>query len=282
MEKLMFDKFLTWFVIVSPTLLAIGIELASKDVRQSRFWRWGVVAFGIVLSATTYWQIGRQEAHARDAQTKMQQTFQTSMDGLNAQLDAERLAHASDSQYLRGQLDKLNDFMPAVFKLAEASEENTRKTYQDKEMGNKALREFTLATARKMREWDARYDLAREQNFTKFWQMKEHLQTAQHPTAEQLQQFWDKDREMELEQSAEESVLDSNFEAEFRQSILADAIFAREQLLARLGASEEPTLGSPNTTRAIVRQVFQGHFYGPDPAVDAATYLELFARKVKP
>lgn len=40
------------------------LELVDEKIRKHPFWKYGVVVFGIILSAATWWQMSRQEAAA--------------------------------------------------------------------------------------------------------------------------------------------------------------------------------------------------------------------------
>jgi hypothetical protein len=60
----MLDRILTFGVVIGPTLFALGVEAMSESIRKHRFWRYGVMAFGLILSGLTWWQISRQEANA--------------------------------------------------------------------------------------------------------------------------------------------------------------------------------------------------------------------------
>lgn len=81
----MFDRLLEGVVVIGPTAFAIGVEVVSEKVRKARIWKVSVVAFGIILTALTYWQIGRQEARASENQAALQKE--------NTQA-ADRFSHA--------------------------------------------------------------------------------------------------------------------------------------------------------------------------------------------
>ena len=64
----MFDHALSFFVVIAPTLFALVLEIVDEKIRKHRFWRYGVVAFGVIISGATWWQMSRQEASASIAQ----------------------------------------------------------------------------------------------------------------------------------------------------------------------------------------------------------------------
>src|SRR5579859_395677 len=55
----MLDQVLAWAVVILPTVFALGIEVVSKEIKEHPYWRIGVLAFGIGLSALTWFQISR-------------------------------------------------------------------------------------------------------------------------------------------------------------------------------------------------------------------------------
>jgi len=61
----MFDIGLTWFVVIAPTLFAIGIELVKKELREDKRWRVGILIFGFTLSVLTALQIMRADKAAK-------------------------------------------------------------------------------------------------------------------------------------------------------------------------------------------------------------------------
>jgi len=53
------DQVLAVAVVLLPTLFAVGIEVVSKEIKQHPYWRVAVLAFGIGLSALTWFQMSR-------------------------------------------------------------------------------------------------------------------------------------------------------------------------------------------------------------------------------
>jgi hypothetical protein len=71
----MLDLVLSWGVIVLPTLFALGLELVDEKIRKHPFWKYGVIAFGITLSALTFWQQSRAVKNAKkDQEEAIQRT----------------------------------------------------------------------------------------------------------------------------------------------------------------------------------------------------------------
>jgi hypothetical protein len=71
----MFDIVLAWIVVIAPTLFALGLEIMNENVRKHRFWKYGVILFGISLSALTFWQQYRAVKNAKaDEEIAIQHT----------------------------------------------------------------------------------------------------------------------------------------------------------------------------------------------------------------
>jgi hypothetical protein len=72
---MVWDQVLAWAVVILPTLFAAGIEIVSKEIKQHPYWRVGVIAFGIGLSALTWLQISRASRSAiLDRQAVIEET----------------------------------------------------------------------------------------------------------------------------------------------------------------------------------------------------------------
>jgi hypothetical protein len=64
------DRFLEWAVIILPTLFAVMLEIVSEGFRKNPRWRYSVAAFGLIVSALTWFQIARAR---KSAETDRQQ-----------------------------------------------------------------------------------------------------------------------------------------------------------------------------------------------------------------
>lgn len=91
----MLDLLLGWAVIIFPTLFAIGLELINEDIRKRRNWRWGVLLFGLCLSALTWWQ---QVRAVRQAATDRQEAIGHTADRI-AKQTTENVTDAMGKQY---------------------------------------------------------------------------------------------------------------------------------------------------------------------------------------
>lgn len=73
----MIDTVLAAAVVLLPTLFAVGIEVASKEIKQHPYWRVGVLLFGVGLSGLTWVQMSRAtKAAAKDREAAILETSQ--------------------------------------------------------------------------------------------------------------------------------------------------------------------------------------------------------------
>jgi hypothetical protein len=231
-----------------------------------------LVALGVAAVVSNQVQKSVDSANAKKDQGKLQ----NSVDDLGGQLQDEKLSHTAEAQYLRGRLDQLSQFTPAILKLAQASEENTRKMYEQKVVSNKDLRDFTAGVVAKMRDLDRRQKMAEQQAEDKWDARVREALPPPNASSTEREQALQKLGPLRNQEWTERTQIQMMFENECRQNILGDSIFAREQLLTKLGAKEEP--------QTVLRPILllDGSFAGVDPIGEAATYLELFAKKLSP
>src|SRR5580700_154137 len=96
----MFDQILTVLVVLLPTLFAVVLEAVNKEIKEHPYWKIGVLAFGIGLSALTWLQISRADkTHGREVEASAKAQVE-----LKAELDQSLLTQ----QYTKGQLDSLS------------------------------------------------------------------------------------------------------------------------------------------------------------------------------
>jgi hypothetical protein len=183
---------------------------------------------------------------------------------------------------MKGQLDVFNQFAPAVTKLAQATELNTRKQYEQKALTNKELKDFVARVVKKMRDWQYREQIEEQEQSNKSFSETSQLYMAHlndAPNSTQSQELRQQTAKMFANNVAARRELDLKFEREFDTDILADAVIARNELINKLGISQEPELGQMNKYALLV---FQGKIVGANPVSIAAEYLEQFARKQSP
>src|SRR5216684_61281 len=73
----MLNQVLAVLVILLPTLFAVVLEVVSKEIKENAYWRVGVLAFGMGLSALTWFQVSRAtKAADADRQNAIVETSQ--------------------------------------------------------------------------------------------------------------------------------------------------------------------------------------------------------------
>ena len=259
--------------IVKPEWLK---QLEGEKRKQFRTF---AAIFLIVLGLAAVVSNQVQKALDGNKAITAQNGLQHSIDDLKDQLRAGELTHAAETQYLRGRLDELSQFTPAILKLAEASEENTRREYEQKVFSNKELRDFTANVVLRMRSWEDRKKQADSALFSRHAAQQAQVWHAGADFASgEPQRQLDQLRSQETAQTLQN---ETSFQQEFRDKILRDAIFARDQLITRLGQKAQPEITVfPGGIGSLL--IFQGQFFGNNAVEIAANYLEQFAKKLSP
>jgi hypothetical protein len=281
-----------WIFYILPDFLgyvlaAAGLALmvtpdATKSLEGRPSVRRTIAVLLLIIGIGAVVSNGVQKSQASAAQESAQRDFQNQFDKINQNFQTEQIQHTSDVRYLEGKLDAFAEIGPGVLKLAQASELNTRKQYDEKALSNKELRDFVSGVVKKMRDWEYKRQTAERELEDKQWSERSQLYFAhrgEDPDSAQAQQFRQELLQHSNDESAAFDQMDLQFQQEFRANILGDAVSARDQLMARLGASAEPQLGS---LQRIGLYVFQGIIVGPYPVANAADYLEQFAKKLSP
>ena len=68
---------LEWIVVIGPTVFALVVEVIDENVRRHPRWRFGVIAFGLILSVLTYWQQeSARRAYAKEREQAIKETSQ--------------------------------------------------------------------------------------------------------------------------------------------------------------------------------------------------------------
>src|ERR1017187_5087973 len=253
-------------VLAATGFAVIFVPETIKSLDQKPTLRRSLAAFLIVLGIGAVISNKVQHSQESDKQDQAQQRFQGQIDKLTQGLQAEQISHTGDVKYLEGELKVFGDFAPAILKLAQATEFNTRKQYEQKVMTDKELRDYVMQVVKKMRDWQYR-----EQQEESDETQREMAAQSQIYAAHRGENFNSPEGAKDIQQKASQSFNDNRqreeniylkFEKEFRDTIFADAASAREQLLNRLGASAEPKI---ETRNKYILLVFQGQLAGPYP-----------------
>jgi len=253
--------------VILPTLFAVGIELVSKEIRKHPYWRVGVIAFGFSVSALTWLQIQRANGqHANEAH-QQHVDIENLRDDLHKSETDRQVAEAylkaklEDSYQMNAQLTQLG---PALMKLAQTSAHFERKQYEAKTTSDKELQDFTLGVVKKIREFSQKYETLERQQTDEMM-----MTTRQAQSDAERQRRWNEGTQKEIQ-------LYYNRDAEFRASILPDALYARNELLKK--KLPEPTLTPMHKSEVDI--VLSGMLAGPYPELALADYLEVMAKEL--
>jgi hypothetical protein len=147
--------------------IAIGLTVLGGTVSSTKPWHKPTFIVLGIASFLVYAMIGirsfqESQQAAQDAKQQKQQA-QHDMDDIKNQLNQSEVKSASENGVLEGKLEVFSQFAPAVLELARASELNTRKQYEQKELTNQQLRTFVAQVVKRMRDWSFRFEAADEE-----------------------------------------------------------------------------------------------------------------------
>jgi hypothetical protein len=132
---------------------------------------------------------------------------------------------------------------------------------------NKQLSVAAISLAKRMRNFESKYKQDYSIAFDK-WRMSNTL------TEEQKNVRWS-------EQNRELDKLREVFEIEFKNSMLGEAVYLRDELQKRLSKKAQEEAKS-SEYMPLQLLAFDGILAGPSPVADAANYLERLSRKLSP
>jgi hypothetical protein len=228
--------------------------------------RWVMVLLFVLLGVGEYVSIRKaDDAHAKEINDQKQ-----AVETLRNIVQVNEIRNAGDMGYLKAKLedseksnDRLSKFAPAIMKLAETSEEFTRKQYEVKVTSDKELYEFTMGVVKKIRDFSTKYQTLQRQ------QIDEAI------NASRTSNLSDAERHQRWNEETQKSIqLSYARDNEFRTSLLPDATYARQELLKR--TLPEPVL--PREQKYDVDMVFRGMLAGIYPELALANYLELMVK----
>jgi hypothetical protein len=260
----MFYKILAVVSDFIPLAIAVGgIIMSYKQPPEKSHLKTTLILLGVGIVGTlilSWTRIHNETLHTAEIQSQ-QQSIQT----LQTKLDEAEIRHIGEIRYLEGEVHVFAEFAPAVVKLAEATELTARKTYEAKMLSNKDLYDATQKVVGKLREFgrNRRIQSDRQTN-----QQMAALQAAK--TREESQKIFQENMNASMEASFQ-------VDAEFRSTILPDAVYVRNELLRR--KIPEPPVGSLHSPHEI-EFIFSGILAGPSPEFDAADYLEQMAKQL--
>ena len=244
-----------FFGIILAVLGALVAVLEFKGAKRF-WWASAFIVLGILEAVVI---VGADRAH--DAEVA---NLTHEIESVKEKLQQSELSRVADTNKLQGRLEVFAEFAPAIVKLAQATELNTRKTYEAKMLSNKDLYDATMDVVKKMREFGQRRRIESGR------QMDANMAAMRTATtdAERIKVWADQSSSMTATYYRED--------AEFRASILPDAVYVRNELLRR----KIPE--SPNPMRPVnIQAIFAGSLAGAYPEFYAADYLEQMAKQLR-
>ncbi len=252
---------LMWFPPVGLFAAALAVLGAVVSIIEFKGWR-------RVLFASLFVAMGIGEAISifkADSDHKEEvRGLNRALDGVEATLIATQIQSAADMGFLKGRL--ASGIGPDISRLGvEIARENAKmiaqqsKTFSAKELSNSAIN-----LAQKMRE------------FERAWRVQERLAEEQLWNAQIAAKTPEEKVQLRNQKTAFYIQSHANEEAAFRNQLLGQAIYLRDQLLMRLG---NPAITTQDRSRTLA---FDGFLAGPAPISDAADYLEQLARQLSP
>jgi hypothetical protein len=221
-----------------------------------------IIALGFGTSALTW----ISQDNGRKAHTAEVKTNAKDLSGIKDQLQKSELQRIADTRYMQGKLDVFAEFAPAIVKLAQATELNARKTYEAKMLSNKELYDATMDVVRRMRAFGQKRRLESSQQIDASMTAMRNA-----PNEAEREKLWVEERNNSM-------AAYYRTDAEFRTSILPDAVYVRNELLKHKIPEPAPT---PMRPAGMVQTVFEGSLAGPYPELDAADYLEQMAKQLR-
>lgn len=242
---------------------------AAVSILEFRGWRrWSLVAAFVILGAGEILMIVKSDA----AHTVEVRAQHDDIEKLRGDLQRSEIDRRVSEAYLRAKLEdadlafsQLAKFAPALMVVAKTGAEFERKQYEVKVSTNKELYEFTTGVVKRCRELSYKYDALDRQQTD---EMMSHSRQAK--SSEERQKLWQQDSNKTVQ-------LYYDRDAEFRSSILTDALYARNELRKRI---PEPPLSELETWE--IKLLFEGHLSGLHPELRLADYLELWAKQLYP
>jgi hypothetical protein len=260
--------FAMWFPSVGTFGVLLSVLGALVSIIELKGPKRIILALAFILfGAGEIISIVRSDA-AHATEIANQHTDIVNLQGQIQKSDVERQVSEA---YLKAKLEdsysmnaQLAQFAPALMKLAQTSADFERKQFEVKVTTNKELYDFTMSVVKRIRDFSQKYLNLEQQQTTE--QMKRNY--ANLSETQRRQQFAE-DTEKELR-------LDNQKDFEFRNTILADALYARNEFQKR--NIVVPPLGQRATLD--VDLVLQGILSGPQPELRLADYLELLAKQL--
>ncbi|SRR6266446_2953183 len=154
----------------------VFVKELDEKLKDKRGVRWSLAivlsVIGISGFISDFVQRAEERARVQSAdkeRRKAEQEQKDAVDGIKEQLHQSELQRVADVKYMQGKLDVFVQFAPAIVRLAQATEENTRKQYEAKMLSSKELYDAAMDIVRRMREFAAKDKLQSLQQMDTQW-----------------------------------------------------------------------------------------------------------------
>lgn len=239
--------------LILQAILALRLPSRGKALIWTTF-----TATAVLYVLLGLWAV--REKRMADSEAK---GLRAQVGSVQAMLQAAQLTNAADMGYLRGRLDALVSKPSDVGQLAgaitKAASEIARR--ETRRLSDEQLSKSTMDLAKRMRIFESKYR-ARDYAAT-----DSYMQAIQRAKPEERTGIFNQ-HVAQLTQSSLERDL------EFRNTLLGEAVYFRNELQRRLQLTDVP----PKDRHRII--AFDGILAGPSPVSDAADYLEQLARQL--
>jgi hypothetical protein len=256
---------LAGLLLATLAFALVFVKEIDEKLKDKRLVRWCLAVVLCVIGVTAFISDIKQKDDAESAHSAEMRKQSDEMNSIKDQLRNSELNRVSDTRYMQGKLDVFAQFALAIMKLAQATELSTRKTYEEKMLSNKELFDMTMKAVSKLREFSKRRKMQSDQLIN---QQIAAMQAAK--TDEERMRVWQ-------EQTGAYTKTFFQEDAEFRSSILPDAVYVRNELVRRKLKEPQPNRRVP---AGMIESVFSGSLAGAFPELDAADYLEQMAKQL--
>ena len=253
-------------LLATLAFAVVFVKELDENLKDKRTVRWCVAVVLCIIGLSGFISDLVQKAQEKERTQNVEKEQRQAIDGVKEQLHQSEMQRTADTRYLEGQLSVFAEFAPAIVKLAQATELNTRKQYEAKVTSDKELYAFTMDTVKKIREFSLKYNNLQAQRMEQWMAAERQPQL----TADRRQQIWNQQVQQSMQTSYQK-------DTEFRASILPDALFARQEMLKR--NIPEPVL--PPMEKSNADSALHGLLAGAFPEIALSNYLELMAKGLK-
>jgi hypothetical protein len=258
----MLDRILDFVVVLLPTIIsAVGVYVSMKapEAKHRKHWIAGLLLFGIMLSALTYWQQDRSRQRDESARKQLEKTLQDTQQALQD----TRFDNAKSISFLSGQVSALGGLIANPPRSKDLQGIAAAITHASRSAGpqyvsNQQLRDAAMDLARRLRDFQLQIHGETERLFEDFRNRRVAATGNKEESAK-----------LSHEQQSYTSTLYMRQMAAFGP-LRAEALNMRTQLLSRLPPQPENVLAKMTLD--------YGTLAGVAPAYELATWIESLAR----